>query len=326
MRFFVTILIVLGSAHLLAEPIQPFSQLRHTYSIVALDPVTGELGGGAQSHWFNVSVGLLWAEPGVGAVVSQSFLDPAYGAEGIKHMRQGKAPQQILDHLVAQDEGRDLRQLAMIDAQGRVANFTGKNAISEHCEISGDNYSVQANLMWKPGVCQAMSKAFESTSGDLAGKIMAALDAAEAAGGDIRGRQSAALLVLDGQKGTPDYKAQKFNLRVDDSPRPLGELRRLLSVARAYRLMEAADEYLAAGDMKGALKSYREAMAAAPDNHEILFWTAVTLANEGSMEEAEPLFARAFELWPRWRELVPRLPKSELLLDDKELIQRILQL
>ena len=177
--------------------------------------------------------------------------------------------------------------------------------------------------MWKPGVCKAMAEAFEASRGDLAGRIMNTLDAAQAAGGDIRGQQSAALLVVEGSKGTPNYEAQKFNLRVDDSPAPLTELRRLLTVARAYRHMDQGDEHLAEGDMERALEAYSHAMDLAPDNHEMMFWTAVTLAGSGDMVRARLLFAKAFERWPLWRELVPRLPDSDLLPDDPELIEQI---
>ena len=271
MKYWMILLGLLTSTTLHASDYPQISDLKHTFSIIARDPISGEFGAGVQTHWFNVGLGVLWAEAGVGAVASQSFLDPAYGAHGLAMMRQGKTAQEVLDELVAEDENRYLRQVAMIDAQGNVANFTGAKAIAEHCHIAGETYSVQANLMWKSGVCKAMAVAFEAANGDLAGRIMAALDAAQNAGGDIRGKQSAALLVVAGDKGTPDYEAQKFNLRVDDSREPLRELRRLLSVARAYLFMDEADEHLVLGDVDGALEAYRTAMNMAPDNHEMVF-------------------------------------------------------
>lgn len=302
----------------------PMTDLTHTFSIIARDPATGEVGGGVQSHWFNVGTGVLWAEAGVGAVATQSFLDPRYGAHGLAMMREGKPADEVLAALVARDQDRAYRQVAMIDARGNVANFTGEKAIAEHCRIAGATYSVQANLMWKTGVCKAMSAAFETTGGDLAERIMAALDAAQDAGGDLRGQQSAALLVVAGGKGTPDYEAQKFNLRVDDSDEPLRELRRLLGVARAYRVMDRGDEHLAEGDPASALEAFSTAMNMAPDNHEMMFWTAVMLARTGDLDRARPLFAKSFALWPLWRELVPRLPSSGLLPDDDELIGEII--
>jgi uncharacterized Ntn-hydrolase superfamily protein len=302
------------------------SDLRHTYSIIAHDPATGEFGGAVQSHWFNVGMGVLWAEAGVGVVASQSFANPAYGADGLSLMREGQPAQSVLDQLIAADADRAYRQVAMIDALGNVANFTGESAIAEHCRLAGKHVSVQANLMWKPGVCQAMLDAWESTGGDLAGRLMAALDAAETAGGDIRGKQSAALVVVKGEKGIPAYRARRFDLRVDDASEPLPELRRLLSVARAYEHMEVGDGHLARGDSKAALEAYETAMRQAPGNHEMKFWTAVTLVSEGDFERAKPLFQQAFEAWPPWRELVPRLPASGLLPDEPGLIEEIRRL
>lgn len=326
MKFWVLASTIFASSLAQAAGPPRLTDLKHTFSIIATDPATGDFGAGVQTHWFNVGQGVLWAEAGVGAVASQSFLDPSYGAHGLAMMRQGKPAQEVLDELVEQDEERHVRQVAMIDAQGNVANFTGARAIAEHCHIAGETYSVQANLMWKPGVCKAMAEAFEKTQGDLAGRIMIALDAAQDAGGDIRGKQSAALLVVGGDKGTPDYIAQKFNLRVDDSDEPLNELRRLLSVARAYQFMEKGDEELARGNINSALDAYGTAMKMMPDNHEMMFWTAVTLVGVGDIEHARSLFSKSFALWPLWRELVPRLPESNLLPDDPELINQIVSI
>ena len=323
MRFWIVGLTVFAFSFARAAEPPRLTDLKHTFSIIATDPATGEFGAGVQTHWFNVGQGVIWAEAGVGAVASQSFLDPAYGAHGLAMMRQGKSAQEVLDELVEQDEDSHVRQVGMIDAQGNVANFTGASAIAEHCRIAGETYSVQANLMWKPGVCKAMADSFETAQGDLAGRIMIALDAAQGAGGDIRGKQSAALLVVDGEKGTPDYIAQKFNLRVDDSNEPLKELRRLLSVARAYRFMEKGDEHLAHGDAQSALDAFETAMKMMPDNHEMMFWTAVMLVGVGDIERARPLFSKSFAMWPLWRELVPRLPESNLLPDDPALINQI---
>lgn len=317
---------ILGSSPISAADHPALAYLRHTFSIIARDPETGEFGAGVQTHWFNVGVGVLWAEAGVGAVATQSFLEPRYGADGLMLMRQGKTADEALSELVSQDDNQAYRQVAMIDATGNIANFTGDKAIAEHCRKAGRDYSVQANLMWKPGVCEAMATAFESGNGDLADRIYNAMDAAQKAGGDIRGKQSTALLVVEGEKGTPEYKTQKFNLRVDDSPEPLIELRRLINIARAYRFLEKGDVLIADGDVDGALQSFRTALDMAPDNHEMMFWTAVTLTGVGNIEEAEPLFSKAFAKWPLWRELVPRLPASDMLPNDPGLIERIVNL
>jgi uncharacterized Ntn-hydrolase superfamily protein len=295
----------------------------HTYSIVARDAASGELGVAVQSHWFSVGTGVLWAEPGVGAVATQSFTDPSYGPLGLALMRSGKSAEQALTALIAADLHPDVRQVGMVDAGGTVANHTGENAIAEFCDVRGDGYTVQANLMWKPTVCDAMVRAFEAAEGDLAERLLTALQAAEAEGGDVRGKQSAALLVVSGDPAAPAWGGRLFDLRVEDHEEPLVELRRLLLTARAYRLMNEGDEHLANGDVARASEAYGAASALVPANHETYFWHAVTLASVGRVDEAMPLFAKAFELWPRWRELVTRLPAAGLLPDDPALIERI---
>ncbi|HEX8335540.1 MAG TPA: DUF1028 domain-containing protein, partial [Pyrinomonadaceae bacterium] len=167
------------------RPLRPV----HTYSIVARDPATGELGVAVQSHWFSVGSNVAWAEAGVGAVATQSFIDPSYGKGGLDLMRGGAPAGEALKSLLAKDEGRDVRQVAMIDARGRVAAHTGAKCIEAAGDRTGANYSVQANMMLNDKVWPAMARAFESAPGDLAERMLAALDAAEGAGGDIRGRQ-----------------------------------------------------------------------------------------------------------------------------------------
>jgi uncharacterized Ntn-hydrolase superfamily protein len=302
-----------------SEPRRPV----HTYSIVARDALTGELGVAVQSHWFSVGSGVLWAEPGIGAVATQSFLEPSYGPLGLALMRAGKSAEQSLNALLAADEHADVRQVGMVDASGSVANHTGVNAIIEHCDASGSGYTVQANLMWKPTVCTAMTRAYEQAEGDLAERLMAALEAAQGEGGDIRGKQSAALLVVSGDANEPAWGGRLVDLRVEDHAEPLVELHRLLIVARAYRLMNEGDEHMANGAVEKASAAYSGAARLVPDNHETIFWHAVTLASAGREDDAMPLFAEAFERWPLWRELVQRLPASGLLPDDPALMQRI---
>ncbi|MFQ5983696.1 MAG: DUF1028 domain-containing protein, partial [Woeseiaceae bacterium] len=274
--------------------------------------------------WFSVGSNVIWAEPGIGAVATQSFIEPSYGPLGLQLMRAGKDSAQALRALLAVDEHEDVRQVGMVDANGKVANHTGANAIVEHCDIAGDNFTVQANLMWKPTVCTAMVRAFENSAGDLAERLMAALEAAEGEGGDIRGKQSAALLVVSGDAGEPSWGGRIFDLRVEDQAEPLVELRRLLKVARAYRLMNEGDEHMTVGDVEKAVAAYSGAEALVPDSHEMIFWHAATLAADGRIDEALPLFEKAFDRWPLWRELVQRLPASGLLPDDPELMERIL--
>ncbi len=302
------------------KPLRPV----HTFSIVARDAETGELGAAVQSHWFSVGSSVIWAEPGVGAVATQSFVDPSYGPNGLYLMRAGKTADEALRALLATDQHTDVRQVGMVDSNGSVANHTGENAIIEYCNETGDGYAVQANLMWKPTVCSAMVKAFESTKGDLAARMMAALDAAQGEGGDIRGKQSAALLVVNGDRSQPAWGGRVFDLRVEDQAEPLVELRRLLVMARAYNLMNEGDEHMTNGEVEKAIVSYSSAEKLVPDSHEMIFWHAATLAAGGRVDESLPLFKKAFDMWPLWRELVQRLPASGLLPDDPELMEKIL--
>jgi uncharacterized Ntn-hydrolase superfamily protein len=295
----------------------------HTFSIVARDPDTGELGVAVQSHWFSVGPIVPWAEAGVGAVATQSFVDPSYGKNGLELMRAGKSAPDALKELLEKDEGRDVRQVAMIDAQGRVDAWTGKNDIQAAGHIVGKNFSVQANLMLNDKVWPAMAKAFESTKGDLADRMLAALDAAQAVGGDIRGKQSAALIVVTGKPTGMAWKDRTFDLRVDDSAAPLVELRRLVKLQRAYNHMNAGDLAVEKKDNEGALREYGAAEMLVPDNAEMIYWHAVALVNMGRVDESLPLFRRVFAMDKNWVTLTPRLPKSGLLPDDPKLIERI---
>jgi len=321
-RFFL-LLAALPVFNALAEPGKPLRPVS-TYSIVARDPGTGELGAAVQSHWFSVGSIVIWAEPGIGAVATQSFVEPSYGPLGLQLMRTGKTARQALTALLAADEHEDVRQVGMVDADGNVANHTGSNAITEHCDITGENYAVQANMMWKSTVCSAMAKAFENGAGDLAERLMLALEAAQGEGGDVRGKQSAALLVVSGDMSQPAWGGREFELRIEDHLTPLLELRRLLTMARAYRLMNAGDEHMTNGDMEQAVIAYSGAEALVPDSHEMVFWHAATLAAAGEVDQSLPLFKKAFDAWPLWRELVQRLPAAGLMPDDPELMEKIL--
>jgi uncharacterized Ntn-hydrolase superfamily protein len=298
--------------------------LAHTYSIVARDPETGQLGVAVQSHWFSVGSVVPWAEAGVGAVATQSIVDPSYGPLGLTLMRTGKSASEALQSLLASDAQSSLRQVAMIDAQGRVATHTGKECIIAAGHKSGANYSVQANLMLKDTVWGAMAKAFENAKGDLADRLISALEAAEAEGGDIRGKQSAAILVVSGKPTGRQWADRLFDLRVDDHAQPVVELKRLVKLQRAYNHMNYGDELFGKGDIAGAVREYGAAEAIVPDNVEMVFWHAVTLVNANKIDEALPLFRRVFAADRNWAILIPRLPKSKMLPDDKPLIDRIL--
>jgi uncharacterized Ntn-hydrolase superfamily protein len=295
----------------------------HTYSIVARDPATGEIGVAVQSHWFSVGAMVPWAEPGVGAVATQSFVDPSYGPLGLEMMRAGRSAPDALTGLLAADPEREVRQVAMVDAQGRVLAHTGKRNIAAAGHHVGKGYSVQANLMSNDKVWPAMARAFEAAKGDLAERMMAALEAAQAVGGDIRGQQSAALVVVPGVPSGRPWADRIFDLRVEDHPRPLEELRRLLLVARAYRHMNAGDLAVEKKDVPAAEREYGAAMKILPDSAEVVFWYAAALAMAGEIDRSLPLFARAYALDPAWRTLVPRLPASGLLPSDPAVLGRI---
>jgi uncharacterized Ntn-hydrolase superfamily protein len=303
----------------LAQPLRPV----HTYSIVARDPATGQLGVAVQSHWFSVGSIVSWAESGVGAVATQSFVDPAYGKLGLDLMRTGKTAPEALKSLLAGDEGRDVRQVAMIDTRGNVEAYTGAKCIDAAGHTVGKNYSVQANLMSNERVWPAMSQAFEKTDGDLAEKMLAALDAAQSVGGDIRGKQSAALVVVSGQPTGKSWVDRVFDLRVDDHAEPLKELRRLVKLQRAYNHMNAGDLAVERKDNETALREYSSAERLVPDNLEMTYWHAVALVNMKRTDEALPMFRKVFAADPNWRTLTPRLVKSGILPDDKNLIAKI---
>jgi len=296
----------------------------HTFSIVARDPETGELGVAVQSHWFRVGPLVPWIESGVGAIATQSFIDPSYGKLGLDMMRAGKSASDTLKALVAGDPASDVRQVAMIDAQGHLAAHTGAKNIQFAGHHVGANYSVQANLMLNDTIWPAMSRAFEATKGDLADRMLAALDAAQTAGGDIRGRQSAALIVVSGKSTGKPWIDRTFDLRVDDSTDPLKELRRLVVLQRAYNHMNAGDLAVERKDNQEAIREYSTAARLAPGNMEMVYWHAVALVKMGRVDESLPLFRGVFRAEKNWLTLTPRLVAAGLLPSDQKVIDRIL--
>jgi uncharacterized Ntn-hydrolase superfamily protein len=297
----------------------------HTYSIVAFDEETGELGVAVQSHWFSVGFLVPWAKAGVGAVATQSFVKVDYGPEGLNRMEHGQSAEEALTSLLAEDDGKAVRQVAMIDVKGSVAAHTGTKCIYAAGHQIGKNYSVQANLMEKATVWPSMANAFERSNGDLAEKMMAALEAAEAEGGDIRGKQSAAMLVVSGDPTGIPWKDVVMDIRVDDHAEPLKELKRLIRVHRAYQHANKGDHYLEMEEIEKALVEYEKASEFYPENPELPYWSAVTLASKGNLDQALPIFREVFQKEPRLRILTPRLVNSGLLPDDPALIEAIIQ-
>ena len=296
----------------------------HTYSIVARDPGTGQMGVAVQSHWFSVGSIVAWAEAGVGAVATQSLVDPAYGPLGLELMRAGKSPGEALQGLLAADPGSAVRQVGMVDATGRVAAHTGDRCIPEAGHHVGEGYTVQANLMERNTVWEAMATAYENATGDLADRLIAALGAAQAEKGDIRGQQSASILIVAPTATGRVWEDRLFDLRVEDHPDPVGELKRLVKVHKAYQHMNAGDLALEHGDTGAAQREYGAAESLMPDNLEMVFWHAVALANVGDIDGSLPLFKRIFKKDRNWAVLTPRLVPIELLKVSPEDLQRIL--
>ncbi|MCB0300868.1 MAG: DUF1028 domain-containing protein [Calditrichaeota bacterium] len=296
----------------------------HTYSIVAVDTVTGEIGAAVQSHWFSVGSIVIWAEAGVGAVATQSFVNPSFGPRGLSLLKSGMTSQQAVNSLLETDDGRDVRQLAIIDARGNAATHTGKGCIPDAGHITRKNYSIQANMMLNNRVWPAMEKAFLDAKGPLAERLVAALEAAQAQGGDIRGKQSAALLVVRGKSTGNIWEDRLVDLRVEDHAEPVQEIKRLLRMHRAYDHMNAGDLAIEHNDEAGALREYGAAMDMFPDNLEMKYWTAVSLVNMNRMSEALPMFKDVFSKDKNWRLLTSRLQPKGLLKVSPQQLREIL--
>jgi uncharacterized Ntn-hydrolase superfamily protein len=277
---------------------------RGTYSIVARDPRSGQLGVAVQSHWFGVGTVVTWAEAGVGAVATQSLAEPSSGPDGLKLMREGVPAREALDRLTAADPGAPIRQVALVDAGGGTAVHTGSSCIEHSGHRTGPGFTCQANMMVSATVPEAMAAAYEAARGTLDERLLVALDAAEAEGGDVRGRQSAALLVV-APEGEPWRRL--FDLRVDDHPDPLAELRRLHQLQRAYDLSERAEELVAEGRHEEAAPLFEQAAEVAPESDELLFWSGLAAAQGGDMTVALARVRAAAALNPSWYELLTRL-------------------
>jgi len=296
-----------------------------TYSIVARDPATGQLGVAVQSHWFSVGPIVPWAEAGVGAIATQSFVKIDYGPDGLDRLRSGELPQQALDAMLASDSGREVRQVAIVDAQGRVAAHTGSKCIAYASHITGEGFSVQANLMEDSTVPRAMAAAYrKNMTLPFAERLLSALQAAEGEKGDIRGKQSAAILIVDSARHEKPWQGKIMELRIEDHPAPLDELARLLRLQNAYDFMNRGDLYSEKQMWDSAAIAYGSAEKIAPEIIELPFWHAVTLASKGQIDDALPIFQRVFAAEPRWIPLIERLVPSGLLPSDSLLIQRIL--
>ncbi len=294
------------------------SELMHTYSIVARDTATGRMGVAVQSHWFGVGSVCPWLEAGVGAIATQSFVNVDYGSKGLSMLKSGGSPEEILNTLSNSDELKEFRQVAILSSTGEISGFTGKSCVDESCQIIGDDYAVQANMMLNKGVCKAMKKAFEKTEGAFEDRLMEALLAAQEAGGDIRGKQSAAMKIVEPISSENILKDVYLDIRVDDHRAPLRELKRLVQVNKAYRLMNQSDEAMAANKQEEALMYLAQAAKFAPRNLELKFWTGVTYLNLNQVDPAWEQFLPAIDRDKNWSEFLIRLKSSDLISCNKD--------
>ena len=323
----VAVIALLFNNNVHAQVYKSDNPLAHTFSIVARDSITGELGVAVQSHWFSVGTAVSWAEAGVGAVATQSFINKSFGLRGLSLLKNGLTAQQVVDSLLKEDEGRDVRQLAIVDSKGNVAVHTGKSCIQHASHIKGNQFSVQANMMLSDHVPDAMAAAFTNNTGKpLAERLLLSLEAGQEAGGDIRGQQSAAIIIVPAKTAGKPWDERTVDLRVDDSKEPIKEIRRLYKVQVAYDHMNKGDLAVEKNDMVTAMNEYNAAMKMFPANLEMQYWTAVTLANNKEMVKAIPIFRKVFAADKNWKELTRRLPEVKLLTVSEADLRKILSL
>jgi uncharacterized Ntn-hydrolase superfamily protein len=297
-----------------------------TYSIVAIDRKSGEMGVAVQSHWFSVGSVVTWAEAGVGIVATQASVEVSYGPLGLALMKGGKTPQQALKSLLATDPRPEVRQVAMLDSHGRVAVHTGRRCMPEAGHKAGRGFSAQANIMRNRRVWNAMARSFRGSKGSLADRLMLALESAEQAGGDLRGRQSAAILVVKVTGSSTPWHDRVVDLRVEDHPQPLVEMRRLLRIHAAFAHANNGDLLMEKGENAKALEEYRRSASLSPENPELRFWQAVTLLNHGEMVEGKSILRSVFRANKDMKTLLGRLPGVGLLKVDRETLQQLLRL
>jgi uncharacterized Ntn-hydrolase superfamily protein len=298
-------------------------QLVATYSIVARDPGTGELGVAVQSCYFGVGAAVPWGEAGVGVVATQSFANLDFGPEGLAMMRDGITPEDALRRLLEADPRNETRQVALLDSSGRVATHTGAACISAAGHLAGDGVSAQANMMVDDTVWPAMVAAYQSARGDLAARLVGALEAAEVNGGDIRGRQSAALLIVSGARAQKPWHGRMFDLRVDDHPDPVAEISRLLRLKRAQLAQRRFQEAAAAGKNEEAVAALRQALELAPEVDETQLSAAYLYSLQGRHHEARTLLQQVFDRKPLLAEWMDRMITATIIPSHPLLLEMI---
>lgn len=309
--FIIFSLLLISAYGFCQKPADPFA---HTFSIVARDPATGQIAVAVQSHWFSVGTVVAWGEAGVGVVATQSFVNKSFGIRGLALLKQGKTPEEAVKILLQDDAGKDFRQLAILNAAGQVSTHTGAKCVDVAGHYAGDGFSVQANMMLNDKVVPAMTNSWTNNSSlPFAERIVAVLKDAQQAGGDIRGKQSAALLIFSAHTTAEPWNDKLIDLRVDDAENPIDELERLLKVHRAYEHMNQGDLYVERNEMEKAMEEYHAAMKLFPENLEMQYWTAITLANNKQVKEATAMLQKIYKQDANWRELTKRLPKVGLL-------------
>ena len=301
----------------------PMRPLISTYSIVARDPVTGEIGVAVESHYLATGAVVTWAEAGVGAVATQSSAEISYGPDGLDLMRAGRSAPEALEELLKRDPDSDRRQVAMVDANGVAAAHTGARCIKAAGHLVSPGFSVQANLMANDTVWPAMKQAYENSGGDLTDRLLAALDAAQASGGDIRGQQSATILVVGPERQQQTAHGRIFDLRVDDHPQPLRELRRLVRAQRAYNLLNTAEDALLSGDPAAARETIMRSLEMAPEMEELYAWAGITLTQIGEVDEGLRLYGIAAAKEPGWRLVIDALVEAAIIPDNPEVNARL---
>jgi uncharacterized Ntn-hydrolase superfamily protein len=287
-----------------------------TYSIIARDGATGELGMAVQSKAFAAGNRAMTMKGGLAVIAHQASANPMYGAIGLELLGRGMAPEQALEFMLRSDEGRDNRQVAILDAQGRSAAWTGKGANDWKGHRCAVNYCAQGNILTGPEVVDAMAKSFESSTGPLAERLLAALDAAQAAGGDARGMQSGALVIVSPLAGSGGFSDRVVDIRVDDHRAPLVELRRLLNMVRSGQLITAANRIAVEGNLPAATESAQKATEISPENDNA--WVALASVHLRAGRKAAALDAlrKAVDLNPANKRQLPRNQNFEALLAD----------
>ena len=326
MKNILIIIVIIIPNIIQAQAYKKSEPLTHTYSIVARDSVTGDMGVAVQSHWFSVGSVVSYGKAGVGVVATQSLVNPSYGPKGLALMEQGLSPQQSLEALLANDKGEMYRQVAFLDVNGKVATHTGKLCIDEAGHKKGKNFSVQANMMLNNTVWDAMAKAFENTKGTLSERILATLKSAEGEKGDIRGKQSASILIVKGQAHGNNWEDTIMDLRVEDHENPLEELDRLMQIHKAYDFMNKGDLAMEDGNSKEAEHLYLEAQKLFPKNLEMQYWYAINLLNNKQFDKAKPILQSIFKKDSNWKTLTSRLVKSKLLVISEKDLTNVMKL